>query len=78
MTRFRPFSAASPSRILEISPAYRVARQERTLRGRTHNPVSCQKGKPIRKAKPGDFCCKECGFVSAKKKKLCEPKKVKK
>ena len=40
--------------------------------------VGCQKGKPIRKAKPGDFRCKECGFVSAKKKKLCEPKKVKK
>jgi hypothetical protein len=40
--------------------------------------VSCQKGKPIRKAKPGDFRCKECGFVSASKKKLCEPKKVKK
>jgi hypothetical protein len=40
--------------------------------------VNCQKGKPIRKAKPGDFRCKECGFVSAKKKKLCEPKRVKK
>ena len=40
--------------------------------------MSCQKGKPIRKAKPGDFRCKECGFVSSKKKKLCEPKKVKK
>jgi hypothetical protein len=40
--------------------------------------MSCQKGKPIRKAKPGDWRCKECGFVAAKKKKLCEPKKVKK
>ena len=40
--------------------------------------VGCQKGKPIRKAKPSDYRCKECGFVSAKKKKLCEPKKVKK
>jgi len=40
--------------------------------------VSCQKGKPIRKAKPGDWRCKECGFVAEKKKKLCEPKKVKK
>jgi hypothetical protein len=40
--------------------------------------MSCQKGKPIRKAKPGDWRCKECGFVTAKKKKLCEPKKVKK
>jgi hypothetical protein len=39
--------------------------------------MSCQKGKPIREAKPGDFRCKECGFVSAKKKKLCKPKKVK-
>jgi hypothetical protein len=40
--------------------------------------MSCQKGKPIRKARPGDWRCKECGFVSDKKKKLCEPKKVKK
>ncbi len=40
--------------------------------------VSCQKGKPIRKAKPGDWRCKECGFVTAKKGKICEPKKVKK
>jgi hypothetical protein len=39
--------------------------------------MSCQKGKPIRKAKPGDYRCKECGFVTAKKKKLCKPKKVK-
>jgi hypothetical protein len=41
-------------------------------------PVSCQKGKPIRKAKPGDWRCKECGFVTSKKKKICAPKKVKK
>jgi hypothetical protein len=40
--------------------------------------VSCQKGKPIRKAKLGDYRCRECGFVSSKKKKLCEPQKVKK
>ena len=40
--------------------------------------MGCQKGKPIRTAKPGDWRCKECGVVSAKKKKLCEPKKVKK
>lgn len=39
--------------------------------------MSCQKGKPIRKAKPGDYRCKECWFVSKKKKKLCHPKKVK-
>ena len=40
--------------------------------------MSCQRGKPIREAKPGDYRCKDCGFVSAKKKKLCKPKKVKK
>jgi len=40
--------------------------------------MSCQQGKPIRRAKPGDWRCKECGFVSKKKKKLCEPKRVKK
>jgi hypothetical protein len=40
--------------------------------------MGCQKGKPIRKAKPGDYRCKECGFVTSKKKILCEPKKVKK
>jgi hypothetical protein len=40
--------------------------------------VDCQKGKPIRQATPGDFRCKECGFVPAKKQKLCEPKQVKK
>jgi hypothetical protein len=39
--------------------------------------MSCQKGKPIRTAKPGDYRCKECGVVSKKKKKLCWPKKVK-
>jgi hypothetical protein len=39
--------------------------------------MSCQRGKPIRKAKPGDYRCKDCGVVSAKKKKLCRPKKVK-
>ena len=39
--------------------------------------MSCQKGKPIRTAKPGDYRCKECGFVTKKKKKICYPKKVK-
>jgi hypothetical protein len=39
--------------------------------------MSCQKGKPIRKAKPGDFRCKDCGAVAKQKKKLCNPKKVK-
>jgi hypothetical protein len=39
--------------------------------------MSCQRGKPIRKAKPGEFRCKDCGVVAKKKKKLCSPKKVK-
>jgi hypothetical protein len=40
--------------------------------------MGCLKGTPIRKAKPGDFRCKDCGVVAAKKKNLCKPKKVKK
>ena len=40
--------------------------------------MGCLKGSPIRKARPGDFRCKERGVVAAKKKDLCEPKKVKK
>jgi hypothetical protein len=40
--------------------------------------MGCLKGKPIRPAKPGDFRCKKCGAVAAKKKRLCKPKKVKK
>jgi hypothetical protein len=32
---------------------------------------------PVRKAKPGEFRCKDCGVVSKKKKQLCNPKKVK-
>jgi hypothetical protein len=40
--------------------------------------MGCLKGSPIRKAKPGDFRCKDCGVVAAKKNKLCRPKKVKK
>jgi len=39
--------------------------------------MSCQKGKPVRKAKPGEFRCKECGVVDKRRKKLCHPKKVK-
>ena len=39
--------------------------------------MSCSKDKPIRKAKPGEFRCKECGVVAKKKKSLCNPKKVK-
>jgi len=37
----------------------------------------CQKHKPIREAKPGDYRCKKCGVVAKKAKKLCKPKKVK-
>jgi hypothetical protein len=40
--------------------------------------MGCMRGKPIRAAKPGDFRCKDCGAVAAKKKRLCKPKKVKK
>lgn len=40
--------------------------------------MTCQHGKPIREAKPGDFRCIDCGFVAKKKAKLCRPKKVKK
>jgi hypothetical protein len=48
----------------------RAARDKETI-------MSCQRDKPIRKAKPGDFRCKDCGAVAKKKKKLCNPKKVK-
>lgn len=37
----------------------------------------CLKGKSTAKAKPGNFICKRCGAVSAKKGKLCDPKKIK-
>jgi hypothetical protein len=40
--------------------------------------MGCLKGTRIRKAKSGDFRCKDCGVVAAKKKNLCAPKKVKK
>ena len=39
--------------------------------------MRCQEKKRKRKSKPGDFVCKECGAVSAKKKRLCKPKKIK-
>jgi hypothetical protein len=48
----------------------------RTARGK-ETMMSCSKDKPIRKAKPGEFRCKECGVVAKKKKNLCNPKKVK-
>jgi len=41
------------------------------------NLMSCSKDKPRRKAKPGDFRCKDCGVVAKKKTNLCNPKKVK-
>ena len=40
--------------------------------------MSCLKGKKEAKEKPGNFCCKECGAVSKRKKRLCNPKKIKK
>ena len=40
--------------------------------------MGCHFGKSNRKPKLGDFRCKECGAVAAKKKRLCKPKKVKK
>jgi hypothetical protein len=65
------------SRILKIKSALHGLEKPRKNVA-CEMPVSCQKGKPIREAKPGDWRCKECGFVTSKKKKICEPKKVKK
>jgi hypothetical protein len=48
----------------------RAARDKETM-------MSCSKDKPIRKAKPGEFRCKDCGVVAKKKKDLCTPKKIK-
>jgi len=41
----------------------------------TEAQMGCQKGQEPTKAKPGEFQCKKCGAVAAKKKKLCKPKK---
>jgi hypothetical protein len=49
---------------------------ERSARDK-ETTMSCSKDKPRRKAKPGDFRCKDCGVVAKKKKNLCNPKKVK-
>jgi hypothetical protein len=38
----------------------------------------CLSGKKEAKAKPGRYKCKNCGAVSKKKKRICEPKKIKK
>jgi rubredoxin len=35
------------------------------------------KGKKQAKDTPGNFRCKDCGAVSKKKAKLCNPKKIK-
>jgi hypothetical protein len=40
--------------------------------------MSCRKGKSKAKVKVGAFRCNECGAVAAKKKEVCEPKKIKK
>jgi len=40
--------------------------------------MSCLKGKKEAREEPGNFRCKDCGAVSKKKKRLCEPKKIKK
>jgi hypothetical protein len=37
----------------------------------------CLKGKSENKAKPGRYCCKNCGAITKKKKRICEPKKIK-
>ncbi len=39
--------------------------------------MSCSKGKPPKKKKPGRFECEKCGTVQKKKKKVCEPAEVK-
>jgi hypothetical protein len=38
----------------------------------------CLEGKSEAKKKPGRYQCKQCGAVSKKKKRICEPKKIKK
>lgn len=37
----------------------------------------CLKGKKTAPEAPGNFRCGKCGATAAKKKKLCEPKKIK-
>ena len=39
--------------------------------------MSCLKGKKEAKEEPGNYRCKKCGAVTEKKKRLCEPKKIK-
>jgi len=36
----------------------------------------CLKGKCTAKDKPGNYKCKKCGAIAAKKGKLCDPKKI--
>lgn len=37
----------------------------------------CLKGKSTAKDKSGNFRCKKCDAIAAKKGKLCKPKKIK-
>lgn len=39
--------------------------------------MGCLKGKKKAKARPGNHTCRKCGAVDKKKKKICEPKKIK-
>ncbi len=39
--------------------------------------MGCLKGQKKTKAKPGEYLCKKCQAVAAKKGKLCKPKKAK-
>ena len=45
--------------------------------GAPRGPTMCLKGKKQAKDKPGNFRCKNCGAISKKKSRLCEPKKIK-
>ena len=38
----------------------------------------CLEGKKEAKPKPGRYTCRNCGAVSKKKGRICEPKKIKK
>ena len=40
--------------------------------------MDCLKGKKEAKEKPGNYLCKKCEAVSEDKKRLCDPKKIKK
>ena len=40
--------------------------------------MGCRRGKSKSKPKAGTYRCTECGAVVAKKKDVCEPKKISK